>query len=125
MSVMRLILTAWMILAMTGICCAQVTQPAKVDLRVYYAGHVGSQREAEFAGFLREHFREVKTGDLASFDGRQADGFDVVLMDHDGDGFHTPCPLPTLSDDYTRPTLTIGVAGAFICSQRHLKTGYT
>jgi hypothetical protein len=120
---MRLGLIAWLILTVVGICCAQAGETAKVDLRVFYAGHPGSQREADFAGFLRQHFRDVATGDLAGFNGRQADGFDVVLLDYDGDGFKSP--RPSLPETYTRPTVTIGVAGAFICSQRQLKIGYT
>ena len=92
-------------------------------MKLLYIGKPDSQREKEFVGFLREHFREVGTGDLTQFAPARAEGFDVVLLDWEGDGFKAP--RPNLPKDYTRPTLTIGVAGAFICDSLELKTGYT
>ncbi len=64
----------------------------------------------------------MSTGSRASFEAKQAADADVILFDHDGDGFKAPRPkLPT---DYTRPTVTIGVAGAVFCDYLRLKTGY-
>ncbi len=91
-------------------------------LRILYVGHPGSEREADFVAFLKPHFRQVDTGDLARFTPQQAAGADVILLDYDGDGFKAPSVR--LPDDYSRPTLTIGVAGAFLCSRHRLKTGY-
>jgi hypothetical protein len=92
-------------------------------LRILYLGHPGSEREADFVGFLERYFRQVKTGNLAvPFNARRTADADVVLLDYDGDGFKAP--RPQLPPDYARPTVTLGVAGAFICSQRGLKTGY-
>jgi len=102
----------------------QTTAPGteRFPLRIFYAGKPGSAREADFLTFLKQHFRQVNTGDLASFNPRQATDTDVILFDYDGDGFKAP--RPNLPAGYARPTVTIGVAGGLFCSQRGLKTGY-
>lgn len=99
-----------------------VTSAGKIDLRLLYVGHPVSAREADFVGFLKSHFEEVTTGDLAKFGETDADGFDVVILDYDGDGFKAP--RARLKRDYSRATVTVGVVGAFICNGRGLKTGY-
>ncbi len=101
---------------------AQGQAEQKQNLSIFYAGHPGSDREKDFLQFLRAHFRQVDSGDLAKFDGSQAARSDVVLLDYDGDGFKAP--HPKLPANYSRPTLTLGVAGALICSQLGLKSGY-
>ena len=93
-----------------------------IDLRILYAGHPGSRREADFVKFLGIHFRDVQTGDLATFSEPAATGFDVVILDYDGDGFEAP--RPSLSNDYARATVTVSVAGGLLSSNRGLKTGY-
>jgi len=94
----------------------------KIDLRILYAGHPDSAREKDFVQFLKEHFVGVATGDLAGFKEKHAKGFDVIILDYDGDG--SKAPRPRLSSEYTRPTVTVGVAGALICGSVSLKTGY-
>ena len=110
-------------LLMPGLRCQAGTLPGdKIALRILYVGHPNSSREVDFLAFLRQHFREVNTGDLARFNAGQAADADVILFDYDGDGFKAP--RPSLPTDYARPTVTIGVAGGLFCSQRGLKTGY-
>lgn len=113
------------IVVVIGMACAGFAAAAaeRIPMKLYYAGKPGSEREKDFVAFLREHFSDVQTGDFAAFTGQQADGFDVVLLDWDGDAFKGPHPV--IAPDYARPTVTIGVAGAFVCSARGLKTGYT
>ncbi|MHC4395666.1 MAG: hypothetical protein ACYS1A_08415 [Planctomycetota bacterium] len=94
----------------------------KIDLQILYVGHPNSSREKDFVQFLAEHFTQVKTGDLNEFKEDQANGFDVIILDYDGEGLKAP--RPKLSSEYTRPTVTVGVAGARICSGMSLKTGY-
>jgi hypothetical protein len=94
----------------------------KIELRILYAGHPGSHRKKDFTLFLAKHFDRVETGNLASFKVEQANGFDVIILDYDGDGFKAP--HPELSPEYTRSTMTVGVAGALICNKMSLKTGY-
>jgi hypothetical protein len=98
------------------------TTGGKIALRLLYAGSPGSAREREFVAFLGQHFREVKTGNWSQFDGSQAAGFDVVILDYEGDGFKAP--QPPVADGYARPTITVGVAGAFLCGRLNLKPGY-
>lgn len=95
----------------------------KVNLRIFYAGHLGSAREKDFARFLGRHFASVATGDLATFEPGQAKDADVVLFDYDGDGFKAPRPQVTLAN-YHRATMTVGVAGGLFCEMMRLKIGY-
>jgi hypothetical protein len=115
-----------MIVALAGSCAALVAAEEiavrKMEQKLLYAGHPGTQREREFLDFLAQHFAQVQATDLASFTPEAAAASDVVLMDYDGDGFKSP--RPKLGDSYTRATVTIGVTGAFICDQLRLKTGY-
>lgn len=94
----------------------------KANFCILYVGHPGSDRESDFVMFLKPHFKEIKTTDLGSFKEEQAADCDVAIFDYDGDGFKAP--QQRLSERYTRATITVGVAGAFICSNRGLKTGY-
>ncbi|MGD0767817.1 MAG: hypothetical protein ABSB42_06430 [Tepidisphaeraceae bacterium] len=94
----------------------------KINLSIFYTGHPGSAREADFVQFLRAHFNQVATGDLATFDGAQSPTSDEVILDYDGDGFSAP--RPNLPNSYSRPTITVGVVGGFIGNQLGLKTGY-
>ena len=122
MSAAFLALAAFGLLLVGPRCEAQSAPGEKIALRILYVGHVGSSREADFLAFLKEHFRQVNTGDLASFSPKAATEADVVLFDYDGDGFKAP--RPRLPNDYSRPTVTIGVAGGMFASQRGLKSGY-
>jgi hypothetical protein len=115
-------LAAWLTLLFMPAAGARGQADQKLNLSVFYAGHPGSAREADFLQFLSAHFRQVDSGDLAKFDGSQAAKADVVLLDYDGDGFQAPRPM--LPRDYSRPTVTLGVIGGFICNQLGLKTGY-
>lgn len=91
-------------------------------LRILYAGHPGSDREKDFVDFLAKHFDTVETGDLKAFKESDAEGFDVTILDYDGDGFKAP--RPRLSQSFARPVITMGVAGAFISGSLDLKTDY-
>ena len=120
---MFLALVAFGLLVAGPRCLAQAPSGEKISLRILYVGKPGSAREADFLAFLRQHFRQVKTGSLAGFNANAAGDTDVVLLDYDGDGFKAPRPnLPT---SYAQPTVTIGVAGALLSRERGLKTGYT
>ncbi|MBP8303756.1 MAG: hypothetical protein KBE04_06495 [Phycisphaerae bacterium] len=91
-------------------------------LHILYAGHPGSERERDFVRFLAKHFGTVKTGDLKAFKERDAQGFDVTILDYDGDGFKAP--RLALTRGFSRPVITVGVVGALICGSLNLKTGY-
>lgn len=94
----------------------------QIQMAIYYAGHPGSKREKDFARFLGNHFIRIQTGDLAAYNGRQSKGFDVTILDYDGDGFKSP--RPEVPRDLTSPVVTMGVTGAFISGRLNLKTDY-
>lgn len=91
-------------------------------LRILYVGHPGSGREKDFVDFLCKHFETVETADLKEFKEEQTDNFDVTMFDYDGDGFKAP--RPRLSREFSRPVITVGVAGGLMCLGWNLKTGY-
>jgi len=93
-----------------------------IDLEILYAGRPGSDREKDFTAFLSKHFAEVTTCDLAEFTDARAEAVDVVVFDYDGKGFDAP--MPDISEDYSTPTITLGVVGAIICRELGLATGY-
>jgi len=112
-------------------------------LRLLYVGHPGSEREKDFVQFLGQHFATVKTADLSAFAGKpfankDMEGFDVAILDYDGDGFKAPRAriVPQFPEDVsrglrtlegswlTRPLITVGVTGGLIASLGGLKTGY-
>jgi hypothetical protein len=94
----------------------------KIDLRILYAGLPDTDRQKDFVKFLSGHFEKVGVGDYLNFTSDQADGFDVVILDHDGAEFRAP--RPDVGRDYSRATVTMGVPGAFISSSLGLKTEY-
>lgn len=110
---------------MLGTAAVFSSEPAakdKIPLHILYVGHPGAERTSDFVGFLKQYFQEVETGNLAGFKLAKKPNADVVLLDYDGDGFKAP--RVTFPEGYSQPTITIGVAGAMICSQNTLKTGY-
>ena len=126
MRISRILVTTLALIAVVGLASGPVfsedTSSEKMNVRVLYAGHPDSAREKDFVTFLRHHFSIVQRGNLAKFRSTDAKDFDVVILDYDGDGFKAP--RVRLPRTYTRPTVTVGVVGAFICGQIGLKTGY-
>ena len=94
----------------------------KIDLRILYAGLPNTDRAKDFVDFLTRHFQQVETTDYNTFTGSHTADFDVAIIDHNGVGFRTP--VPNISRQYSRATVTVGVPGAFLCSRLSLKTGY-
>ena len=99
--------------------------PAETErskLRLLYAGRPGSDRERDFVGFLKQYFDVVQTGNLQTFKEADTQGFDVTLLDWDWNA--TTGPRPRVSATFSRPVMTLGVPGGFMCRQWKLKTGY-
>jgi uncharacterized lipoprotein YehR (DUF1307 family) len=94
----------------------------KINLRILYAGLPNTDRAKDFVDFLTKHFKQVETTDYNTFTGDETADFDVAVIDYDGVQFRAP--RPKVSRRYTRATVTMGVPGAFICSNLSLKTGY-
>ncbi len=94
----------------------------KIDLKVFYAGKLDTERAADFLEFLTAHFAGTGQGEFARFKPEQAEAFDVVVLDYDG--LSLQAPVPDLPTDYARATLTIGVPGADVGEKLGLKTDY-
>jgi hypothetical protein len=99
-----------------------VTAVEKIDLRVLYAGLPDTDRAKDFMSFLESHFRHVEMTDYSTFKGSHSSDFDVAIVDHNGVAFRPP--LPRISREYARATVTMGVPGAFLCDRLSLKTRY-
>lgn len=121
-------------LATTAICLwtpqgAEAVEAAreKIALRVLYVGEPNTDREKDFVGFLEKHFTKVGKADLEKVEVKDAEGFDVVVMDYGGltiKGNAIVTPRMALDRYYSRPVMTIGAAGALACDMLGLKTGY-
>jgi len=130
--VKRLFIMAGLMVLLGGVCIltlaggepAPAVQPAadRVNLRILYVGQPRSPRQKDFTAFLKAHFTAVGTADLANFDFSGSEDFDVTVFDYDGDGFKAP--RPRLPDGFSRPVVTVGVAGGLMSSNWGLKTGY-
>jgi hypothetical protein len=91
-------------------------------LRILYAGHPGSDREKDFVAFLKKYSEVVQAGNLQTFQEADARGFDVTILDWDVRALEGPCPA--LSEDFSRPVITLGVHGSMLGSRWRLKTTY-
>ncbi len=94
----------------------------KIKLRILYAGLPNTERSKDFVEFLARHFKQVETTDYNSFTEDKTNGFDVTIIDYDGQD--TRAPLPSISREYSRATITVGSPGAKLGNRLSLKTGY-
>ena len=106
----------------------QLVTAGKIPLSIMYVGLIDTERQKDFVCFLSENFTEVKTAGLDTFTEDQTKDSDVVILDKDGiqwgDRGGNPLWDIRVSSQYTRPTLTLGIPGAFWASRKGLKTGY-
>ena len=105
----------------------QTAPQPKIQARILYAGNVGTARQKEFVDFLKTYFTQVSTADITKFQARDADACDVLLIDaqaKEGGTSALDVPSLTLPDNFSKPTITIGVMGGLFASRRGLLTGY-
>ncbi len=108
-------------------CEGVMPAEGKVNLRVLYVGEPDTDREKDFVGFLEKHFAKVGKADLEKVEPKDAEGFDVVIVDYSGltiKGNAIVTPRIPFGRGYSSPVLTIGAAGALVCDSLGLKTGY-
>ena len=86
----------------------------KIDLRILYVGQPDTERTKDFVDFLTENFGKMVTMDKKTFDEDRTAEFDVIIIDE----------IIYVSREYSRPTVTIGIAGTKIGDYLELKTGY-
>jgi len=107
----------------------QMTAGDKIPLKILYVGLVNTERQKDFVSFLSDNFTEVKTADLYAFKEEQTSSSDVIILDKDGiqwagRGDGKPLMNYPVSNQYSRPTISIGIPGAFWTDRMGLKTGY-
>ena len=106
----------------------QIITGSKIPLRILYVGLPDTERQKDFVSFLSGNFTEVKTAGLDTFTEEQTRDSDVIILDKDGIqwGSRGGNPLRDLqvSAQYSRPTLSLGIPGAFWTDRMRLKTGY-
>ena len=104
------------------------TSDDKIPLRILYVGLVNTERQEDFVAFLSKNFGEVKTADLYAFKEEQTKDSDVVILDKDGIQWAGEGGRPLwdlkVSALYSRPTVSLGIPGAFWAARMRLKTGY-
>lgn len=101
----------------------------KIPLRILYVGLPETDRQKDFVSFLSKNFTEVKTTGLYTFMEEQTKDSDVIILDKDGiqwgnDGGGKPLRDLRVSAQYSRPTISLGIPGAFWTDRMRLKTGY-
>ena len=114
-----------------------VAIPARGDgpplpLRVLYAGKGGTDRSREFQDFLRPRVAALGVADFAIFRDRDADGYDVAILDGDPadvDRATDPAtkagqPWPELSPASGRPTVLVGAMGGLVAQRHQLKLSW-
>lgn len=94
----------------------------KIELRILYAGLPDTERSKDFVEFLAKHFKQVETTDYNTFTEDKTNGFDVTIIDYDGQ--NTRAPVPSISRQYSRAIVTVGSPGAKLGNRLSLKTGY-
>ncbi|MEW6747637.1 MAG: hypothetical protein AB1486_33315 [Planctomycetota bacterium] len=111
-----------------GNACQQETEAARIPLTILYVGMPDTDRQKDFVTFLSQQFSEVRFADLDSFKEDETRECDVVILDKDGvqwgDEGGKPLRDLKLSPHYSRPTMSLGIPGAFFTDSRHLRTGY-
>ncbi len=111
------------VLAGAVLCSGQEQPPLNRSLKILYAGHPGTDREKDFVGFLKKYFDVVQTGNLATFKETDTQGFDVTLMDWDPPGgFDIDEFRLSLPGSFSRPVMTFGIPGGWMCERWRLKT---
>lgn len=90
-------------------------QPQKVNLRVLYLGAPATPRGKAYTQLLNQRFRQAEATERKGFDPRQAEAFDVVLLDwSQNDRPDKPMsPLGPLQA-WTKPTVLLGSAGLLL-----------
>ena len=92
----------------------QAGAPEKIDLHILYVGQPDTERAKDFIKFLSKNFEKVVNLDRKSFNEEKTAGFDVIVIDE----------IIKITREYSRPTVTIGVAGTRVGDYLDLKTGY-
>lgn len=90
-----------------------------IPLKILYVGQKDTKRYDDFVSFLKANFETVTAVDLKAFEEKQTKDSDIVILDSDGTG-RDAFPI-SLSKDYSKPTISMGIpcdTGATRCILR-------
>ncbi len=101
----------------------------KIPLKILYVGVADTERSRDFVGFLSENFTEAKFANVRTFKEEHAKDSDVIILDKDGVEWgisRVDFPLTNIkfSEAYSKPTISMGIPGAFFTGEMKLKTDY-
>jgi hypothetical protein len=101
----------------------------RMPLQILYVGIPDTERQKDFVSFLSQHFSDIKTADVGTFQEEQTKNSDVVILDKDGiewgsRGETAPLSALSFSEHYSRATISLGIPGAFWADRQKLKPGY-
>jgi len=107
----------------------QVNMSGKIPLKILYVGVEDTERSRDFVGFLSENFAEAKFANVRTFKEENAKNSDVIILDKDGvewgiSKVDFPLTNITFSETYSKPTISLGIPGAFFTGEMNLKTDY-
>jgi len=94
----------------------------KIPLRILYVGLPNTERQADFVTFLSGHFEQVDTADYNAFSEEQTKDCDVAIFDKDG--LEWKSLDISVSSEYSRATVSLGVPGAFWVRSVSSRMGY-
>jgi hypothetical protein len=118
---------AAVLLLWNGAAPSQTAPAAKIDMRVLYAGDVGTARQKEFKELLGQYFTQVDTADVSKLQVADTAKCDVLIVDAEKkDGGESALDVPQLKlpDNFSKPTISLGVMGGLFTERRGLKIGY-
>lgn len=119
--------SALLLCPLVGPAGAEQVSGDPIQLSVLYAGYPENPRYKDFVELLEKHFTKVGKTDLAKFQEKDVEGYDVAVLDY-GElivrNNTIQSPDVPFAKSYSRPTITIGATGAMMCDRMNLKTGY-
>jgi hypothetical protein len=110
----------WAIAAITAALAMTASSPGgepekKIPLRVLYVGNPSAPRGKTYADFLGKHFHKVQTTERKGFNVKQAEPFDVVVLDWSQQERPDKPSSPFGSKEtWKKPTVLLGSSGLLL-----------
>ena len=102
--------------ALTLTTCSAGKEPEKkVNLSVLYVGNPSTARGKAYADFLTRNFRKVEAAERKGFDVKQAEPFDVVVLDwSQQERPEKPTSPFGQKQSWSKPTVLLGSSGLLL-----------
>ena len=116
---------ATIVIAILGWAQIGMTRETKNELRVLFVGSPDSERGRSYVSFLRNHFANVESMSRTSFDPKQSEGCDVVLLDWPQSERTAPEASPFgAKEAWGKPTVLLGSAGLLMAERWKVHGAY-